>query len=292
MTTEQALLKLAEKTGEAVEKVLLELCEPVERGEVSLSPAGGNPLESIPFPAVAAKVAYIDGASGGNVFVTTRLGAHRLVAAMTGAEGADEDGELTELELAAVGDAMNRMMAAAAGATSAVLGQDIEIGAPATHALTSLDDGHELTEGGAFATVVPFTIGGESSRLIQLVPNAFVVRMTRALSDLEAELLGDAGHSPGGQSGFSAEAIRHVAVRVSAELGTVRMPLARAVGLAPGSVVELDRAADDPVDLYVNGRRFGKGRLVLIDDEWAVRLEEITAPGYDGEREDEEIGAG
>ena len=55
------------------------------------------------------------------------------------------------------------------------------------------------------------------------------------------------------------------------------MPVGRAVGLASGSVVELDRGVEDPVDLYVNGRRFAVGRLVLAEDgEWAVRIDAIT----------------
>jgi hypothetical protein len=42
-------------------------------------------------------------------------------------------------------------------------------------------------------------------------------------------------------------------------------------------VLELDRKADDPVDLYVNGLRFASGRLVLTDEgEWALRLEEVA----------------
>ena len=43
----------------------------------------------------------------------------------------------------------------------------------------------------------------------------------------------------------------------------------------PGAVVDLDAAPDDPVELFVNGRRFGSGRLLLIDDEWAVRVDEV-----------------
>jgi flagellar motor switch protein FliN/FliY len=71
-------------------------------------------------------------------------------------------------------------------------------------------------------------------------------------------------------------------MRVAAELGRVSMTIRRAVNLAPGAVVELDRELEDPIDLYVNGRRFGTGRLVTLDgDEWAVRIDTVafeTAP--------------
>jgi flagellar motor switch protein FliN/FliY len=71
--------------------------------------------------------------------------------------------------------------------------------------------------------------------------------------------------------------LRGVSLRLWAELGRVRLPVGRAVGLASGSVVELDRSVDDPVDLFVNGRRFASGSLLVSDDgDWAVRIDEIT----------------
>jgi len=51
------------------------------------------------------------------------------------------------------------------------------------------------------------------------------------------------------------------------------------VGLPHGAVVELDRSPDEPIDLYVNGRRFATGRLVVVDgSDWAVRIESVLAP--------------
>ncbi len=59
--------------------------------------------------------------------------------------------------------------------------------------------------------------------------------------------------------------------------GAGSQPVGDAVGLAPGAVLELDRGVDDPVDLYVNGRRLALGRLLLTEDgEWAVRVESIS----------------
>ena len=54
------------------------------------------------------------------------------------------------------------------------------------------------------------------------------------------------------------------------------MPSAEIVGLPSGAVVELNRQADEPIDLYVNGRRFATGRLMVVDgSDWAVRIETI-----------------
>jgi flagellar motor switch protein FliN/FliY len=110
--------------------------------------------------------------------------------------------------------------------------------------------------------------------------------MTRALDDLDAEFpaadedVAAKGTERGGT--LSADLLGGVGVRVAAELGRVSMTIRRAVNLAPGAVVELDRELEDPIDLYVNGRRFATGRLVTLDgDEWAVSIDTVafeTAP--------------
>ncbi|MBW3609685.1 MAG: FliM/FliN family flagellar motor C-terminal domain-containing protein [Actinobacteria bacterium] len=74
-------------------------------------------------------------------------------------------------------------------------------------------------------------------------------------------------------------ALAGVAVRVSAEIGRARLLADRVVNLGPGTVVELDRGADDLAELYVNGRRFGAGRLILVDGEWALRIEWVSGTG-------------
>jgi flagellar motor switch protein FliN/FliY len=78
-----------------------------------------------------------------------------------------------------------------------------------------------------------------------------------------------------GPPSVSPAALLEVEVRLSAELGRAVMPAAAAVGLHRGEVVDLDRTPDDPVDLYVNGRRYGTGRILLVDGEWAVRIESL-----------------
>jgi flagellar motor switch protein FliN/FliY len=65
---------------------------------------------------------------------------------------------------------------------------------------------------------------------------------------------------------------------VWAELGRTRMPSAQVVGMPSGSVVELNQAADEPIDLYVNGTRFATGRLMVVDGtDWAVRIETVLS---------------
>jgi hypothetical protein len=84
------------------------------------------------------------------------------------------------------------------------------------------------------------------------------------------------------QIGVPSVLARTLPVRVWAELGRVQMPTAQAVGLRPGSVVELDAHADAALDVFVNGRRFATGKLVVLDDgEWAIEIASVAGP--DGE---------
>jgi flagellar motor switch protein FliN len=279
MTTDEALVKLGQSTSEAICGVL-EMFAPgqITPGEVAVVASGKHPLEGIPVPAVATMVSYIDGVTGGNLFVMTVEGARRLAAAMMGAEPDGEPGaELSELELSAVAEAMNQMMASAAGATSAVLGTEVEIDVPETRTFNSAEqaiDAYALTP---HATRSAISVCGEPCRLVQLVPNAFVVRMSGALDELGAELAPatDAGAARGGEAG--APSLAGITVRVAAELGRAKMASAEIVGLPAGAVVELNRQADQPIDLYVNGRRFATGRLMVVDgSDWAVRIETIN----------------
>lgn len=76
---------------------------------------------------------------------------------------------------------------------------------------------------------------------------------------------------------LAADALLEVKVRVWAEIGRTRMPLADAVALADGVLVDLDKEHHEPIDLYVNGLHYGRGRLVMVEGEWALTVDEITA---------------
>lgn len=273
MNADDALIELADSTAQAIAQVLETVSgAQVVRSAPLVLASGSEPLGSIPVPAVVSSVSYVDGVTGGNVLVMTRLGVQRLAAAMMGMDGMAVEGsdELSELDLSAASEAMNQMMAAAAGATSVVLNEEVEISPPETHVYHSPDEAAGRYEPTPHMTSVGLTLMGESCRLIQLVPNAFVVRMTRALDELEAQ---EANTQRSGAGGVPPVALQSVPVRISAELGRTRMPVGRAVGLATGAVVDLDRAPDDPIDVFVNGRRLATGRLLLVDDDWAVRIE-------------------
>ncbi len=70
--------------------------------------------------------------------------------------------------------------------------------------------------------------------------------------------------------------LNDVELVVTAELGRTTMPVRDLLGLTPGMVVEIDRAAGSPIDLLVNGRRIATGEVVVIDEEFGIRITEIA----------------
>ena len=269
---ERVLLHLAGATADAVAAALNGLAAgSTARLGISAVTEGDDVLEGIDAPAVVCDVAYVDGVSGGNVMVMPLPAARRLAAAMAGgdATGADDDqADLEPAEHEAVAEALRQVMAAAARATSALIGEDVELAPPVTRVLASREDFDDAVGTAAQLATVSLTVAGIACRLVQLVPNAFMVRVTRALED----------HVDRSESFSVGEALLSVDVRVWAELGRARIPTGRLVELPGGAILELDRDADERIDLYVDGLRYATGRLVVCDqDTWGLRIDEVLA---------------
>lgn len=75
------------------------------------------------------------------------------------------------------------------------------------------------------------------------------------------------------------ELLSDVEMEVTVELGRTSMPIRDLLSLQPGMVVEIDRVAGAPIDVLVNGRRIASGEVVVIDEEFGVRITEIVAVG-------------
>jgi flagellar motor switch protein FliN len=72
--------------------------------------------------------------------------------------------------------------------------------------------------------------------------------------------------------------VMDIELPISIELGRTNMLIRDIVKLAPGSVVELDKLSGEPVDLYVNSKRFARGEVVVIEENFAVRITELINP--------------
>jgi flagellar motor switch protein FliN/FliY len=73
------------------------------------------------------------------------------------------------------------------------------------------------------------------------------------------------------------ERLNDVQVEVSVEIGRTNMSLGEALALAPGSVIGLHRLAGEPVDLLVNGKVIARGEVVVLDEEFGLRVTDVAA---------------
>jgi flagellar motor switch protein FliN len=267
MNKQDVLLTIAGSTVDAVATVL----NGYASGEVMPSEAtivvGRDPLDGLTMPALTAYVSYEAG-QGGYLFAIPLGAARRLLAG--GEVPADDADDLTEPEMASFVEAMGGLIESAAGATGAVLGHKVEVDAPSITTVRTRSEIRTSFQGATGATVANITLFGEECRLVQLIPTIFTMRATQALATSRAADYDE------DSAEVIREALRGVPLRVWAELGRARLRTLDAAALADGVIVELDRAADDPIDLYVNGSRIATGRLIEVEEnEWAVRLEHV-----------------
>ena len=97
--------------------------------------------------------------------------------------------------------------------------------------------------------------------------------------DVDFEPLnGDGGTiRAGGESLADLRRLSAVPVDLSVEIGRARMSVGETLELREGSVVTLDRMAGEPVDLLVNGTPIARGEVVVIDEQFGLRLTQVLA---------------
>lgn len=74
------------------------------------------------------------------------------------------------------------------------------------------------------------------------------------------------------------DVILDVAVTLSMEVGRARIPIRNLLQLNQGSVVELERAAGEPLDVYANGTLIAHGEVVVVNERFGVRLTDVVSP--------------
>ncbi len=74
------------------------------------------------------------------------------------------------------------------------------------------------------------------------------------------------------------EVILDVPVTLSMEVGRTRIPIRNLLQLNQGSVVELDRAAGEPLDVYVNGTLIAHGEVVVVNEKFGIRITDVVSP--------------
>ena len=84
--------------------------------------------------------------------------------------------------------------------------------------------------------------------------------------------------NPDDASDLNLDVILDVPVALSLEVGRTRMPIRNLLQLNRGSVIELERGAGEPLDVYVNGTLIAQGEVVVVNDRFGVRLTDVVSP--------------
>ena len=98
-----------------------------------------------------------------------------------------------------------------------------------------------------------------------------------AASGVQSFQLNDFGGQQPSEEVATLDLIRDVELNVRIELGRTHMYLEDVLKLHKGSVVPLDKLAGDPVDIYVNGRLIARGEVLVLNDNFCVRVAELIA---------------
>ncbi|NSW77061.1 MAG: flagellar motor switch phosphatase FliY, partial [Candidatus Atribacteria bacterium] len=233
-----------------------------------------------------------------------------------GKEGLPET--LGELEASAIGEAMNQMMGSASTAMSEFLNLRISISPPEVffEEVERLEE-EWLQKQEKYVVKVMCRLVVEDvvdSYMIQLLPLYFVREITSALlppsieelpeekSEEEEEKVPvsrvekDQEEKPRKKvearpvefaefrkkeepsSQVNLELLLDVTLPLVVELGRVRLSIQEILELGPGSIVELDKLAGEPADLYVNDVLFARGEVVVIEENFGIRITEIVNP--------------
>lgn len=264
------------------------------------------------------KVVYREGFEGDNVLLVKEEDARIMVNLMMGGDGKDGLPEtLGELEASAIGEAMNQMMGSASTAMSEFLNLRISISPPEVffEEVEKLEE-EWLQKQEKYVVKVMCRLVVEDvidSYMIQLLPLYFVREITSALLPPSVEELieekseeeekvtpsrmdNDQEEKPRKRvearpvefaefkrkeepsSQVNLELLLDVTLPLVVELGRVKLSIQEILELGPGSIVELDKLAGEPADLYVNDVLFARGEVVVIEENFGIRITEIVNP--------------
>ncbi len=287
----------------------------VEIGEPQLTGATWEELvQTASEPMLVVRVEYVQGVSGSNLLVMRPSDAARVAALMMGEESNGAD-TLDEIRMSAVSEAMNQMMGASATALSRLFGRTIVISPPTTM-LRPFADNRELLASGDREDLVqvafPIRVAdvGSSpieSRIVQLFPGEFARRLSdeflasAARSAQAAPPRPSAAPAPPTASeavGWEPEplppeaeamassdderipfdVIKRITVPVTVRLGEAHLSLQEVLSLTRGSIVQLDAADGQPVDVLVSGTLVARGEVVVVRERFGVRITQLVRP--------------
>ena len=309
-------------------------------------------------PCIFIQILYKEGLDGNNILILKETDVKIIADLMMGGDGTNIDGELSDLHLSAISEAMNQMMGSASTSISSMIEAKVDITPPNA----SVIDMTNVTDAGQIASFLTkdfvkvsfkMTVGDlVDSELMQLYPIEFARNLYRkfvggdepapapeptpaaaaapqpqpapqaAAAAPNPAMMGQPGMMPGQnmnmgygmgmmpqqmqmpQMGFAMppqqevnvspaqfqpfmqvqspllqteniDLLLDVPLEVSVELGRTSRTIREILDFAPGTVVELNRLAGEPIDVLVNGKYVAKGEVVVIGESFGIRITEV-----------------
>ncbi|MBT9155060.1 MAG: Flagellar motor switch protein FliN [Firmicutes bacterium] len=258
-------------------------------------------LAQFTVPYLSLLVNFTVGMSGFNLFVVRTSDAAVIADLMLGGTGHVESAELDEIKISAVSEAMNQMISTAATSLHSLFGRKVNISPPEVlmfdvppkeGVLAHLE--RESLAVVAFKMVVGDLIDSE---LLQVMPIASAKQMVEHLMGGLASSKESPNTPPQSPEvavhraqfsplqvplqtgpGQNIDLILDVPLQVSVVLGKSRRAIKDVLAMGAGSVVELDRMVEDQVDVLVNGTLIARGEIVVVNENFGVRITSILSP--------------
>ena len=296
-------------------------------------------------PCVLVKIGYTKGLNGSNVLVLREDDVKIITDLMMGGDGTNVDGEIGELHLSAISEAMNQMMGSSATSLSSMLNMMVDISPPTSDLVDMNDEDVSQLDDflrGAFVRIEFKLLIGDlvDSKIMQLYPIDLAKSMcSNVVSNMESDSastvdddafgaseaapaptpapapaaspapapapaagpaptapppmptmqaapqqpvnVSAAQFSPFAGSYAMANApenidlIMDVPLEVTVELGRTHKSIHDILDFAPGTIIELNKIAGEPIDVLVNGKYVAKGEVVVIEESFGIRITEI-----------------
>lgn len=224
-------------------------------------------VDTLPLPWLVAYARFTRGLTGVHHVVFSLKDVPTLTPLLLG-EPSPEASVLTSEQEDKIHDVVGRMFASVSSALRGFFGRPVAMMFAEHQRIDSADAFRPNALAMALGTIL--VDGAPRARFVLAVPPS-IAGPADAASGMPGE--GSAAES-GTVSGL--DVILDIAMPLTVELGRTKMLIRDILALGPGSVIELDKLAGEPVDLLVNDRPIAKGEVVVIDESFGVRLTQIS----------------
>ena len=232
---------------------------------------------------VVSQLQYSEGFSGPTVFLFGEKEGALVADLMMGGDGSAPPAEIDDVHLGAVSEVTGQMIGACSKALEEVVGKTINLSTPETK-LVDFSKEEEtidiLKEENLLKITYSFSVQDlVEGELVQIMPSSLAKEMASLLSPSPSK---EEEPKEAVFQEIKAEGnlalLMDVPMRITVEIGRTSMLIRDILGVGVGSVVEIERLADEPADLLVNGKLIGRGQIVLIDDNFGFKITELISP--------------